>query len=421
MEPRSPYLKEDHTLRKLFADWADSPASDWDTPSDKVWENLASQLAVKRSFFQALNWRYITPFLLLLALTRSCHPVLRHNAVPEESAHFVPCEETTTAPVYRPVVSESNNTAAAVHKDQVLPIKVLQEIAPVNELSLHFIDKLDYLNSTALLPLHRKIVPTFQTAYLSPIIPMEQTQKPYWSIAAACALRFPHMLKPSPSISPKHSWSIGLEAGYGKADRIRFTTGLEWGLQEWTSVAQVKLTYREDESYTDERGRLVRNYQQALSSGFGTSNLDMHLANTRQNDGSDIQVGETMSFRVRTKTTLNYLSLPAGLEKSWKAGPLDISLRLGAVAHINLSNRVEIERVESLRARIQAVRMDLRPGTRETAPFYFDASAGLGISHRFSEKHSLFLRGEYRYNISPVSRGFYIAAPAVQLGYVWRL
>ncbi len=420
MEPRSPHLKEDHTLRTLFADLADSPASDWDTPSEKVWVNVASELAENRPFLQALRWRYIAPFLLLLALTRSCHPVVRDSAVPGEFVPFIPAETTTTAQVY-PSAPGSNKPAIAVRADQVLPSKALQETTLVKELSITFIDKLDYLSSTALLPLHSKIVPTIQPANLSPIISIKQPLKPYWSIGASGALRFPQVLKSGASISPKQSWSIGLEAGYGKADGIRFTTGLEWGVQQWTSVAPVALTYREDQSYTDERGRLVRNYQQALSSGFGTANLDMLLANTRQNDGSDIQVGETMSFRVRTTTTLNYLSLPAGLEKSWKAGPLDISLRLGAVAHANISDRLEIDRVESLRARIQAVRMDLRPGARETARFYFDAYAGLGISHRFSEKHSLFLRGEYRHNISPVSRGFYIAAPAIQLGYTRRL
>ena len=207
--------------------------------------------------------------------------------------------------------------------------------------------------------------------------------------------------------------SVGIEAAYGP-----LTAGLEWSWQRWQSVHALALTYREDNSRIDDRGRVVREYNNApLSGAFGEGELDITLANARQNDGTDIADGETLYLRVRAHTQMTYVSAPIGLEKIWKTGPVYLSLRGGGVFHANLSSRFEIGEIQSLRTRIQPLRADWRVRETSVPKNWIDAYTALRASAPLAKNHFVYFQTEYRHNLTPSFSQQRTGTASIQAGY----
>jgi hypothetical protein len=408
---------EDDTIRKIFRELEEQPPSAWDTPSEGTWEHIASQLNQNpKNNRPSVKVLYT---LALLLFIRGCNPVsFSESSFPlfqrAGNESFLPAE--TKKPPQIPVaVTEIVPAPKALSDIQETSLFVEIPAAtsiPTSPASL--------LGTRFCLPVFPGYSPAFAPiTQASGPSATPRADKGKWAAGPLVGSHFQTRPSANPSLSPRPGYNLGLEIAREWPRGIRLASGLAWSGQEWEQVLPLTITYREDQATEDESGRLVRSYNPALPGAFGTARLDISVANARENDGADVQPGENLTFRVKTRTSISYLSIPVAIGKVWRNGPWAFELRAGVGAHANLSSRFEISRIESLRARIQPVRLELRGRQSAVSDFYFDAFAGARAYWSPSGRHRFFLQGEYRQNLSPVARNIREGGPGAGIGYLF--
>lgn len=401
--------RQDNSIRSIYEELELAPASDWDAPSEEVWNAIAAKLPAAASQKPNKSRKYAFPLLLLLLLIEHCPSGYTPTNAPPPPP-LIPTVEKRKMPATTPPQALAQVSAISA-KASVADIKVSREESDLKILEINYINELNFAPSLAH-GIERELRPVFSTSNPSPIVSL-----PKVSCNARAGVYFARRVPQKskvPSITPTHFWSLGIEGGFGP-----FTAGLEWSEQRWHSVHSIALTYREDGSHVDERGRVVREYSNALSGAFGEGELDITLANARQNDGADIADGEMLHLRVRAQTRTRSLSAPIGLEKIWKTGPVYLALRGGGVFHANVSNRFSIEQVQSLRARIQPIRTNWRIREVSAPKTWIDAYAGARAYLPLGKGHTIYLQTEYRRQLSPSNNVIRTDATSIQTGYVF--
>lgn len=408
-------INEDDAIRKIFRQLEEQPPSDWDTPSEGAWEKIAPHLIQNPKSSPRIKVLYLLGLLLFI---RSCHPVsLFESSSPFlqqariENTTSAATKETPQAPLATSEIAPAPEKPSGIQRAVFVELPAAPSI-PASPVS--------FLEPRFCLPSFPACRPGFVPA--TPAGTPSQTdgeKMRSWTAGPLIGSHFQTMPSANPSLSPGPGYNLGLEAAREWPGGIRLSTGLAWSGQKWEQILPLTITYREDQAIEDQNGRLVRSYNPALPGAFGTARLDISVANTRENDGADVQPGENLTFRVRTLTSISYLSIPVAVGKVWTSGSWSFELRAGIWAHANLSSRLEINRIESLRARIQPVHLEMRGRRSAISPFYFDAFAGARAYWSPSGPHRFFLQGVYRQSLSPVAGSIREGGPGAGAGFLF--